>query len=64
MPVPDIERPFGVPEMVPILLLKRLNELVVRSHVAVREAYGILNVCVEPVEEILNVVPLFPMANV
>ena len=25
MPVPDIERPFGVPEMVPILLLKRFQ---------------------------------------
>lgn len=59
-------RPFVTQErdIVACLLLNVVQSDDLRSQVAVAEAYGILKVCVDPVELILKSVPEFPIVNV
>ena len=58
-------RPLATQErdIVACLLLNVVQSDDLRSHVAVAEAYGILNVWVDPTELILKSVPAFPIAN-
>lgn len=59
-------RPFATQEsdIVACLLLNVVQSDDLRSQVAVAEAYGILKVCVDPVELILKSVPEVPIVNV
>jgi hypothetical protein len=63
IPVPEIESPLGVPDMTPILLLKIVQSLDLRSPVAVADAFGILSTTVPPrvtdgvIDEVLPAVP-------